>query len=926
MENQVWNNIQAFRKKFYFNKIIRGSILLLLIISSLLFVTILGEGLLGFSAGVRTVLVVVLGLTFLTVLSIQVLWPWSKILNLSKSLTDKEIAVMIKRHFPDINDKLINLIQLKESSNLDNALVAAAIEEKTRTISPVPFATAINLKVNWKFARYLAIPAALFLLLLILSPTTFNQGTFRLINFDQEFIPPPPFRIHVQNRPAELIAGQDFHLSANVKGNELPANLYMYVKHKSETEFVAYPMKQDALNRFSYEFEDVKENFDYFIGNEEVRDDIDGVEVIERPSIRNFSVVLEYPGYTGMGRDTLESNIGDFRAPKGTKAKWMLDANGNLDRAVFVGSDTTRFKSVDGHYEYEKGIFDKENYFISLTSERKIQNNDTARYGIEVLEDRYPSVYVKTETNEFQADFNMSMPLDFEISDDYGFSALGLYYRYTKSNNPDKVKEEYEVIPLSVASGEKLQFKSLELDLDVLGMEEGDLIEYFVKVFDNDRVTGPKFSVSANYKINYASIDEKYNEAEESREEIKEDLKRLEDKIKKLKDGLDKMDRMMLEEKNLSYEDKKEIKSILQQSENIRSEINSIQEKFQQNKEMMENNSMISEQTRQKYEQLNQYLKDMDNPYVEQKLKELGEKFNELDPEELKTEMEDLKVEEEEILESLERTEALINELEIEGKMEEVGEKLKNLKTQQDILKEKTENASKEELKELADKQEELKSKMDSIRKDMKELGEMKEKSSKKDSEIMKEMQQDAKDAGQEMENASDQMNQQDSQSGSESQENASDKMQKMMDQMSAMQFGNQQQQAKQNLDNLRDILENLLKLSFDQEDLRNEMKKLSYRDPELPKKETEQKQLLDDMYMVKDSLDELAKKVFQIEKYVLDESNKIVESMKSARGQIERKDLAKVMGSQQASMTSLNNLANMLSEVMSPDATADEI
>ena len=88
-------------------------------------------------------------------------------------------------------------------------------------------------------------------------------------------------------------------------------------------------------------------------------------------------------------------------------------------------------------------------------------------------------------------------------------------------------------------------------------------------------------------------------------------------------------------------------------------------------------------------------------------------------------------------------------------------------------------------------------------------------------------------------------------------------------------------------------------------------------RDSLLIARETDQKQLLDDMYNVKDSLDALAKRVFQIEKFVTDESRKIVKSMENASVAMDNKFVARVTENQHASMTSINNLANMLTDVM---------
>ena len=915
-------HIQEFRRKFYFNKILRGSIFLLLIFSSLLFVGILGEGLLGFSSSVRTGFMGVMGLAFLGVLGVMVLWPLSKLANLTKTISDVEIAEIVRKHFPDINDKLLNLLELQNSANAqENELLKAAIQKKTDELAPVPFARAINIKVNWKYARYLAIPAVLFLLLAIINPNLLTDGTNRLVNFNKEYVKPAPFQIQVKNHPDNLISGESYTLETKAGGDVLPSELQIYLKKEGEEEFLAYPMERDAKkkNEFSFRFRDVKEGFSYYVGNEEVKTPAYVTGVMDRPSIRNFQVILDYPNYTGMATDTLSNNVGDFKVIRGTQAIWKLEANGAIERAVYVGADTTAFKLQEEVFAYGKSLKEDEAYFISLTSEQQIQNNDTVKYKIDVVADRFPSIYMKGASGEFQADFTMTMPLNFEIADDYGFTQLALFYRFTESDkNKDKVSPEYNRLPLDFNRRINLQEKDLEIDLSMLNMDEGDQVEYYVAVWDNDMIAGPKSSKSSVYRINYTSMDEKFEEVGKREDDIEKQLDNTMKDIKDLQDRIQKIQEKLLDQKSLSFDDQKAVEEMIQQQKNVKSQIQEIQKMFEENKSTLENNQMISENTLKKYEQLNKFLNEIDNPKLDEMMDRLQNELDKMDPEDLAEAMDEMEFNEEELEEAIERTEELVNQLEAERMTEEIRQKLENLKDQEDMLNEKLEDAeTEEEMEEIAEQQEELKEKMKDIQEDLKELGEKKNETQTPNQEEMSDLQQDAQDAQENMDNAGDQIQQNQKQQGSNSQQNASDKMQEMIDQLNAMQMSSNQQQDQMNLDNLREILENLLTMSFDQEDLRDEVKELTYRDPKISEKETSQKRLIDDMEMVKDSLDELAKKVFQIEKFVLDESRAIIEAMQGARQQLENKNLPKITEEQQRSMTHTNNLANMLSDVM---------
>lgn len=830
-----------------------------------------------------------------------------------------DMAKMIRRHFPEIDDKLINLLELKGSIDTDNSLALAAIQKKTAEIAPIRFSSAINLNVNWKVARYLAIPAVLFLLMFQIDPDMMKSGSYRLMNFSEDFPEPKPFDILVKNHPNKLVAGEAYELETKVVGKEFPSELYLYLKKESGEEFISYQMEKSGSDRFDFVFSDLKEEFTYYIGNEEVKSEIRAVEVLRRPSIREFSVVVEFPAYTGLGKDTLPRNIGDFKALRGSKLTWNLEANGNLERAVYVGSDTTRFTSNGSTYIHQSVADKDEEYFISLTSPQSIQNQDTVKYHIDVLEDRYPSIYVNTPGREFQADHTLLMPLDFEISDDYGFNRLSLYYRFARSEDDSKMTDEFKEINLNLNSREILQQKSLEINLSELDMSEGDRMEYFVKVWDNDIISGPKFSVSSVYSVNYQSLTEKYEEVGNNQEKMEEDLDDMLKDMENLKEGYEKMKEKLLDTKNFNYDDKKQLKNLLEKQNSVREQMKELQKEFQQNKEKLENNQMISEETQKKYDQLNEYLKSLEDKKLESMLKKLEEEMENMDPEEMKKELDKLQEDEEELQKALERTMDLLKQLEVEQKIEELINKLDNLKDKQDILNDKLEEAKdKKEQEGLAEKQDELKEEMKGIQEDMKELTNMKSETKTPNDEEMQEMNEDAKDAEENMENAGEQMQQGKKKEGSASQKNASKKMKKMMEGLQAMQSANMQQQDKKNLENLREIIENLIVLSFDQEELRDEVKELKYGDPQMNSKDRKQKELSDEMEMVRDSLEELAKEVFQIEKFIMDESKKVSEAMTDARDLMDAKRSNEAVRQQHLAMTSINNLANMLSEVLS--------
>ncbi len=140
------------------------------------------------------------------------------------------------------------------------------------------------------------------------------------------------------------------------------------------------------------------------------------------------------------------------------------------------------------------------------------------------------------------------------------------------------------------------------------------------------------------------------------------------------------------------------------------------------------------------------------------------------------------------------------------------------------------------------------------------------------------------------------------------------DKLAKKMEQSKKSQ---DMEEAQENLDDLRAILENLLKLSFDEEALMKDFRAVNQSDPRFVALGQQQLKLKDDAKMIQDSLYALAKRVFQIQSFVTREVGNMNQHINSAVQEIKERNVGKATGHQQMAMTSINNLALMLNDAL---------
>jgi hypothetical protein len=264
----------------------------------------------------------------------------------------------------------------------------------------------------------------------------------------------------------------------------------------------------------------------------------------------------------------------------------------------------------------------------------------------------------------------------------------------------------------------------------------------------------------------------------------------------------------------------------------------------------------------------------------------------------------------------MERSMEMLKRLQVNEKLDAIEEELKELAKEQEKLKDeieekgKTTEDDKKEQDAINEKFEDLKKdiqKMDSLNNELKNPMELGDPNAK--SEEIKDKLGDAKenlDKGKEGK-------------AGESQKGAADKMKEMAEQLNEMQEQSNQQQQQEDMDMLRNILESLMTLSFDQEDVMKQLSRVEDQDPAFKKYSRRQRRIVDDTKSVRDSLYALAERQPKIASFVDAELNKIDVNQKLSLKDIDefqdarsKQDLAV---HQQYTMTSYNNLALMLNE-----------
>ena len=913
--------LDGFIRKYYKNHLLRGLIYSIgLVLLFFVAVTAL-EYYAHFNSIVRTILFYsfVAATGFVVVKYIAT--PLSKLYMLGKIISHEEAANIIGKHFSNVQDKLLNVLQLQNESTLSSShseLIEASINQKTKELNPVPFNSAIDLTENKKYLKYALIPTLLIAVILFSAPSIIKDGTKRLVQHSDYFEKESPFQFVITNSDLRTLAQQDFELNVKITGDEVPDVVFV------EIDGNEFKLNKENIVNFNYVFKNVQKNIHFNLAADGFKSKEYELVALPNPLLLNFDISLAYPKYLNK-KDEVFNNTGDLVVPSGTKISWTFKTqNTNQLRLNFNDTSFAVPVASENVFNYSVRLFRDKTYSVS-TSNQFLKSKDSVTYTINVIPDAYPQINV-----EEKKDSNATKRIYFrgDVKDDYGFSKLTFNYRFisntdsSSTENLKKITPQASAIAVSKITTQD-QF-SHYWDMSELGVSPGDQIEYYFEVWDNDGVNGNKSSRSQKMIFKAPTLKELAESTDKNNTKIKDDLEESIRQAKDVQKELADLQRKVAEKKNLSYDEKKKLQALLEKQKELQKKVENIKNENLQNNQKQSEYKQLDEKIMEKQKQLEELFDKVMTPELKEKYAELQKLLEKLDKEKIQEALEKMKLDNKDIMKELDRNLEIFKQLEVEQKIQENINKLNDLSKKEDALSKKSEDKNADS-KEQKAKQDDLNKKFDALQKDMNALE--KKNSEMEEPKKMEDTQQKQDEIQKDMQKSSDQLSDNKKKDAAKSQKDAAKKMQELSQQMEQMQQQEQQEQLGEDINKLRDILENLIHLSFGQEALMSDLSKTKTNDPQFYKLNQKQKKLQDDAKMIEDSLLALSKRNPKIKADVNREISAINMNMDKAVVDIAEAQTPSMDGKnhkqeaasrQQFAMTSINNLALMLNEALS--------
>lgn len=931
--SDIEKGLKDFRKRQNGINLTSGSFLFGAIFFGIVSILLLLESIFKFDSSARTLLMGLSGVTATFIFSIVVIVPALRLIGVMSSLDDFEISRRIGSFFPTIKDRLFNLLELRNADSVRQGLYSAELLDSAfvdfyTEIQNVDFRGALEKRLLFRSHKGFLFASIASLLLFASFPSTLIESFTRLVNYDQEYIVPQRYTFVIYPGNVEIIKGEDVEISVAVRNtnthgsSEIIGSPVLVMGNQQESAIERINLEKEIPFRFKKRLEKIRASFSYFIELDDTRSDTYKVTVVDRPVIRSLRVRLDFPKYSKLPSRIQEDFVGDVTALAGTKITIEGSSSKDISRGKLNWSNKNHTPlRINGDKFSASVILEKEiSYSIYLEDHDNVSNINPITYNLKIFPDEYPSVVILYPGKNSEIAGDQLFPLTYSAKDDYGISQIRIAYRLLHSRY-EPTSEKYSFVSTPLPQGESRNIEAgYNWNISSLNLVPEDVVEYYLEVFDNDVISGPKRSQSKTYLIRLPSMEEVFAELDKGHERSISELQRSVEEAKQLKEKISSLSDDMKKNKEIDWQQRKKAEDLTQRYKQLQKQLDEVKKNLDEMVSQMQTQNVLSSETLEKYLELQHLFEQLNAEEIQKALAQMQMAMQNLSRDQLQQALQQLTFSEERFRASIERTINLLKRIQIEQKLDELRKRAEELSMLQEQLRKDTEETKADQSdhsslisqqEDLRRKEAELEERASNLEKSMEEF--FTEMPVDQFSELNKELQK--QEIQKKMTEAANLMRSGDLQRARGLQKLARQSLQQFAENLRSLQEELLRKHSEQTINELRRAIRNLLELSNRQESLKEQARIAPLNSPVLRQNAQDQMQLILDLQHVIAALGDLSQRSFAITPEIGKSMGEAFSKMHSALRSLEVRSGQMAANDQQEAMGSLNKGAKQIQQ-----------
>ena len=339
------------------------------------------------------------------------------------------------------------------------------------------------------------------------------QESWRMLTQPLEYLPARAMNITVEPRQAVIARGSNLDVQARVEGR-LPRSMQIRLQSDGGSA-QTYEMEAREPGVYRYTILQPQASIGFQAISGRYASEHGELKVVPDPAVGQLVLRYLFPEYTGLPEQVQEGG-GDIQALAGTQVRLSMRANVPLAsaRLRFEVGEEVPLAIVDGQdLRGELLVMQNDSYVIEVEDLHGLRNSRAPRFGVQVQPDGVPVVEVAEPVDGMEVDETTDLRIRYEATDDFGLQDATLVYI-----GPGGSEQR---VPMHQGRFERSSvFESFTWHVQNWELPDGDTLQFYVEVYDNDTISGPKRGVSETVTLRMRNREQEHDELQQLQEEV----------------------------------------------------------------------------------------------------------------------------------------------------------------------------------------------------------------------------------------------------------------------------------------------------------------------------------------------------------------------------------------------------------------------
>ena len=596
------------------------------------------------------------------------------------ALSQHRFALFVENRCPQLGQRLISALELSPAVkpvHQSPELLTAATDRAVELLQEATAKQILDRRPLIAHLRLFGTAVALTCVCAALFYDDLAAAAQRCAHPFTAYDQPPRTQIEIRPGDLEVVKGEDATLQIHFAGYK-PRIARILRRPTLDAPWQEETLIVERADSIAHSFRQVQRPFRYAVAADDGQSAEYQVRVIDPPAVERLRLRYQYPAYSRLP-DRIEEESGDIQCLAGTRVDIEIFTNKTLARAVLVLDDTlTVPAALDGETaRISLEIRHSGHYHLDLTDRKGVHNRDPIRYAIQISEDLPPEITLVDPGRDMDLPESLKVLLKAEASDDFSVEEIILVHRV--NDGPEKRRT------LDTAPGREVPLSHV-WDLAAANLLPEDRVYYHLEVFDNDQVSGPKKGHSRQYSLRFPSLYELHEEANQAQEQQLDQLEELAAQGQEHREYLERVRRELLKSEKLSWEQQQELESTLERESERASALEELAAELAATIELMEEKGTGADQLLEKLERIRELMGDIATPELQRALNELQQAAENPDPQALAAALKQFNEDQQAFQERLDRTIALLEQVQTEQQLQAVVEQAAELARRQEQI------------------------------------------------------------------------------------------------------------------------------------------------------------------------------------------------------------------------------------------------